>query len=101
MFAPYQVETFAEISDAFKDAGRHLGQRLRRLHVHRLRLAPRCRAVAGVADLLKPEFTGKVALNGDPTQAGAAFSGVMMASLAQGGSADDIAPGVEFFAKLK
>jgi putative spermidine/putrescine transport system substrate-binding protein len=42
-----------------------------------------------------------VALNGDPTQAGAAFSGVMMVALTQGGSADDIAPGVEFFRKLK
>ena len=42
-----------------------------------------------------------MALNGDPTQAGAAFSGVMMVALSQGGSADDIAPGVEFFRKLK
>jgi len=57
--------------------------------------------VASVEDLLKPEFKGKVALNGDPTQAGAAFSGVVMAALSQGGSADDIAPGVEFFRKLK
>ena len=57
--------------------------------------------VTAVDDLLKPDFKGKVALNGDPTQAGAAFSGVMMASLANGGSADDIAPGVDFFSKLK
>ncbi len=42
-----------------------------------------------------------MALNGDPTQAGAAFSGVLMVALSQGGSADDIAPGVEFFRKLK
>ena len=48
-----------------------------------------------------PEFKGKVALNGDPTQAGAAFSGVMMAAIANGGSADDIAPGVDFFGELK
>ena len=58
-------------------------------------------AITSVDDLLKPEFKGKVALNGDPTQAGAAFSGVVMAALSQGGSADDIAPGVEFFGKLK
>ena len=58
---------------------------------------PRCRAVTSVDDLLKPEYKGKVALNGDPTQAGAAFSGVLMVALCQGGSADDIAPGVEFF----
>jgi putative spermidine/putrescine transport system substrate-binding protein len=57
--------------------------------------------VTGVDDLLGKDFKGKVALNGDPTTAGAAFSGVMMASLASGGSADDIAPGVDFFGKLK
>ena len=58
-------------------------------------------AVTSVADLLKPEFRGKVALNGNPTQASAGFHGVMMAALANGGSADDIAPGVEFFRQLK
>lgn len=52
-------------------------------------------------DLLKPEYKGKVALNGDPTKAGAAFSGVVMAALGSGGSADDISKGVEFFGKLK
>ena len=58
-------------------------------------------APTSVADLLKPEYKGKVALNGDPTQAGAAFGGVVMAALGSGGSADDIAPGVDFFGKLK
>ena len=57
--------------------------------------------VTSVNDLLKPEYNGKVALNGDPIQAGAAFSGVLMVALSQGGSADDIAPGVDFFRKLK
>ena len=55
---------------------------------------------ATVADLLKPEYEGMVALNGNPTTAGAGFNGVVMASLANGGSADDIAPGVEFFKQL-
>ena len=52
-----------------------------------------CRPVTSVADLLKPEYRGRVALNGNPTQAAAGFNGVMMAALANGGSADDIAPG--------
>jgi putative spermidine/putrescine transport system substrate-binding protein len=56
---------------------------------------------AAVTDLLGPAYKGKVALNGDPTQAGAAFAGVMMASLGNGGSADDISKGVDFFAQLK
>ncbi|MEO6124212.1 MAG: ABC transporter substrate-binding protein [Ilumatobacteraceae bacterium] len=53
------------------------------------------------SDLAKPEYRGLVALNGDPREAGAAFAAVMAASLANGGSADDITPGIEFFAKLK
>jgi putative spermidine/putrescine transport system substrate-binding protein len=56
---------------------------------------------ATVTDLLKPDYKGKVALNGDPTQAGAAFSGVVMAALGSGGSADDVAKGVDFFSQLK
>ncbi|MDF2711306.1 MAG: transporter substrate-binding protein [Nonomuraea muscovyensis] len=53
------------------------------------------------ADLLKPEYKGKVALNGNPNKSGSAFAGVWAASLGQGGSLDDIAPGVQFFKKLK
>jgi putative spermidine/putrescine transport system substrate-binding protein len=56
--------------------------------------------VSTLDDLLGSDFRGKVALNGDPTQAGAAFSGVMMAAIANGGSADDIAPGVDWFGEL-
>ena len=58
-------------------------------------------APTSVQDLLKPAYKGKVALNGDPTQAGAAFAGVAMAALANGGSADDISKGVSFFTDLK
>ena len=53
------------------------------------------------ADLLKPEFKNKVAINGDPTKAGAAFAAVYAASLANGGSFDDIQPGIDYFAKLR
>jgi putative spermidine/putrescine transport system substrate-binding protein len=100
MFAPYKVATFDSIPAEFKDAdgtwandyGGYMS-----IGFDSAKVPP----VATVNDLLKPEYRGKVALNGDPTQAGAAFSGVMMVALSQGGSADDIAPGVEFFAKLK
>lgn len=52
------------------------------------------------ADLLKPEYRGMVALNGNPTTAGSAFAAVYAAALANGGSFDDIQPGIDFFAKL-
>ncbi|MBS1692756.1 MAG: extracellular solute-binding protein [Actinobacteria bacterium] len=100
MFAPYQVDTFDSIPAELKeptglwvnDYGGYMS-----IGYDSAKLP----SVAGVDDLLKPEFKGSVALNGDPTQAGAAFSGVAMVALSQGGSADDIAPGVEFFGKLK
>ncbi|MEI4271783.1 extracellular solute-binding protein [Klenkia sp. LSe6-5] len=52
-------------------------------------------------DLLDPQYAGQVALNGNPTQAAAAFGGVWAASLANGGSLDDIGPGIDFFAEVK
>lgn len=52
-------------------------------------------------DLKKPDYAGQVTLNGDPREAGAAFAAVMAASLANGGSYDDIMPGIEYFAELK
>ena len=100
MFAPYKVATFDDIPAAFKDPngawvndyGGYMS-----IGFDSAKVPP----VTSVNDLLKPEYKGKVALNGDPTQAGAAFSGVLMVALSQGGSVDDIAPGVEFFRKLK
>lgn len=52
------------------------------------------------ADLLKPEYKNKVAINGNPTQAGAAFAAVFAAALANGGSFDNIKPGLDYFTKL-
>lgn len=100
MFAPYQVETWDDIPDEFKDPeGAWVNDYGGYMAIgYDSAVVPE---VTSVADLLKPEFKGKVALNGDPTQAGAAFSGVIMAAIANGGSADDIAPGVEFFSELK
>jgi len=100
LFAPYQVETWDEIPAEFKDAdGTWVNDYGGYMSIgYDSAVVP---DVTSLADLLKPEFKGKVALNGDPTQAGAAFSGVMMAAIASGGSADDIAPGVDFFTELK
>ena len=53
------------------------------------------------ADLLRPEYKNKVALNGSPLSSGSAVAGVFSASLANGGSLSDIGPGIDFIAKLK
>jgi putative spermidine/putrescine transport system substrate-binding protein len=52
------------------------------------------------ADLLKPIYKNEVAINGNPTQASAAFSAVFASALANGGSLNNIAPGITYFKKL-
>ena len=100
MFAPYKVATFDKVPADFKDSnGLWVNDYGGYMSIGYD--SSKVPEVKTVNDLLGKEFKGKVALNGDPTQAGAAFSGVVMASAANGGSADDIAPGVKFFEKLK
>jgi len=53
------------------------------------------------ADLLKPAYKGKVALNGSPLTSGSAIGGVFAAALSNGGSASNVAPGIDWFQKLK
>ncbi len=53
------------------------------------------------ADLLKPEYKGKVALNGSPLKSGSAIAGVIAAAISNGGSVKDVGPGIDWFAKLK
>ena len=58
-------------------------------------------AVTTVDDLLGPKFKGKVAMKGDPTIDDTALAAVMMVALNEGGTLDNIAPGVAFFHNLK
>ena len=52
------------------------------------------------ADLLKPEYKGQVALAGDPRASAQAQMSVYAAALANGGSLDNVTPGLDFFKKL-
>jgi putative spermidine/putrescine transport system substrate-binding protein len=100
LFAPYKVATFDDIPAQFKDPNgtwvndyggyESIGYD-----------SSKVPELTGFNDLLRPEFKGKVALNGDPTTASAAANGVLMAAIANGGSVSDIAPGVDFFKRLK
>ena len=96
--APYKAATWADIPDANKEAtglwtNDYTG-------FQTIGYDAKLGTITKVADLADPKYKGKVALNGDPLKAGAAFNGVVLASLANGGSADDIAPGVTFMKKL-
>lgn len=101
ILAPYKVASWDDIPAAQKDPG---GLRYDDYGGY---VSIGCDAKAvkecptTFADLLKPQYKGKVAMNGDPTKSGSAFGGVYAAALANGGSLDDIQPGLDFFHKLK
>ncbi len=100
MFAPYKVATFNDVPALLKDPnGLSVSDYGGYMSIGYD--AGKVPAPKTVADLLKPAYKGKVALNGDPTKAGSAFSGVVMAALSQGGTANDISKGVDFFKALK
>ncbi|SFE70508.1 ABC transporter substrate-binding protein [Blastococcus tunisiensis] len=101
LLAPYKVETWEEIPENQKDPEGHW------FNDYGGFISIGCNASVvetcptTFAELLDPQYAGQVALNGDPTQAAAAFSGVWAASLANGGSLDDIGPGIDFFTQIK
>nr|WP_232247993.1 extracellular solute-binding protein [Streptacidiphilus rugosus] len=99
MFAPYQVQTWQGIPSQLKDpSGLWTSDYGGYMSIGYD--AAKVPAPTSVQDLLKPAYRGKVTLEGDPTQAAAGFYGVVAASLGSGGSPDNIAPGVNFFATL-
>jgi len=98
MFAPYQVATWKDIPDGNKEptglwTNNYTG-------FTSIGFDTSLGDITKMSDLADPKYKGKVALNGDPTKASAGFNGVVTAALANGGSADNIAPGVDFFKKL-
>ena len=98
MYAPYKVATWADIPDNNKDAnGLWVNNYTGFMTIS---YDSKLGDITKVADLKDPKYRGKVALNGDPLKASAGFNGVVMAALANGGSADNIAPGVDFFKSL-
>jgi putative spermidine/putrescine transport system substrate-binding protein len=102
LFAPYQVSTWSDIPDSlkeptalwFSDYGGFMAIGYDSSKVPG-------GTITSVQDLLGPGFKSKVALAGDPTQSNQALNGVLMASVANGGSVDDVSKGVAFFHQLK
>jgi putative spermidine/putrescine transport system substrate-binding protein len=52
-------------------------------------------------DLLKPEYKGKVAINGSPLSSNSAIAVVIASAIANGGSVSDVGPGIDFWAQMK
>ena len=101
LYTPYFVQTWATIPDSMKDPpgywyGDYYGVISFGTNTNVQKIPPK-----DWSDLLNPRYHGQVAIDGDPRSANDAFSAVYAASLANGGSLDDIEPGINFFAKLK
>ena len=99
-FAPYKVQTWNDIpADSKEKTGLWVNDYTGLMSIGYnskvITTAPK-----KLTDLLGSEYKGKVAINGDPTQAGAAFAAVGLAALQSGGSADNFQPGIDFFQKL-
>jgi putative spermidine/putrescine transport system substrate-binding protein len=100
LLQPYKVSTWDTIPDTAKDTdGNWYGD-----YYGVLSFETNTTVVKNVpkdwADLLKADYKGQVALSGDPTQSNQAISGVWAAALANGGSLDNVQPGLDFFKQL-
>lgn len=101
LFTPYKVANWADIPADFKDpSGKwyydYTGLMSIGYDSSKIPTAP-----TSINDLLGSAYKGKVAIKGDPTAANEAASAVYLAALGNGGSADNIQPGIDFFKKLK
>ncbi|WP_141991453.1 ABC transporter substrate-binding protein [Rhodoglobus vestalii] len=98
-FAPYMVANWDEIPEGNKEAtGLWVND-----YTGSMSIGYDSNSVpepTSLDDLLKSEYRGAVALNGDPTQAGAAFAALGLATVHSGGTLDDFTPGIEFFSEL-
>jgi ABC-type Fe3+ transport system substrate-binding protein len=101
LLAPYQVETWDEIAEDQKDPEGHWYNDYGGYISIGCNASVIAQCPTSFEALLDPQYKGQVALNGNPTQAAAAFSGVWAAALANGGSLDDIGPGIDFFVQVK
>ena len=100
LFTPYKVQNWDDIPADYKDAdGTWYYDYTGLMSIGYD--SSKVKAPTSLADLLKPEYKGKVAIKGDPTQANEAASAVYLAAAQSGGSADDIQPGIDFFGELK
>lgn len=100
LLQPYMVSTWDTIPDEVKDAegywyGDYYGVLTFQVNSDMVENVPQ-----DWADLLNEEYQGQVALAGDPRASNQAILSVYASALANGGSLDDAAPGLDFFAQL-
>jgi len=100
LWAPYEVSTWSDIPASAKDASGDYyadygGLVAIGYDSSKVKVAP-----TSFKSLLNPIYKNEIGINGNPTQAGAAFAAVYAAAIANGGSLSNIAPGVSYFKQL-
>lgn len=100
LFAPYKVQEWSMIPAANKApngtwANDYGGYVSIGCNTSIVKVCP-----TSFADLTNPAYKNDIALDNSPVTANSAFSGVWAAALANGGSFDNITPGIMFFQKL-
>jgi len=101
LWAPYEVQTWNDIPAGAKDPNGdwyadYGGYVAIGYDAAKVKIAP-----TSFASLTNPAYKNMIVLNNSPTTASAAFSAVYAAALANGGSLNNIEPGIKFFAHLK
>jgi putative spermidine/putrescine transport system substrate-binding protein len=100
LITPYKVSTWDTIPDAAKDAdGAWYGDYYGVL-AFETNLAVQPEPPSDWSDLLDPKYAGQVALAGDPRDSNEAIQSVWASGLANDGSLDDAAPGLDFWKQL-
>lgn len=98
-FAPYQVEKFADIpADQKEPSGLWVSDYTGVMVVGYNKT--KFGEIKSLDELTDAKFAGSVALNGKPAEAGAAFNGFLLANLVEGGTFDNLQPGLDYFKKL-
>ncbi|MCM3658571.1 ABC transporter substrate-binding protein [Agromyces mediolanus] len=98
-FAPYQVATWDDIPAELKEpSGLFVGDYGGYMSIGYD--SAKFAEPTSLDALLGADYKGAVAINGDPTQAGAAFAAVGLATVQSDGTLDDFQPGIDFFQQL-
>lgn len=100
LIQPYKVSTWDTIPADAKDAdgywyGDYYGVLAFMVNTDVIKTVPQ-----DWSDLLKADYANAVGLSGDPRTSNQAIQSVFAATLANGGSLDDAAKGLDFFAQL-
>jgi len=99
LLAPYKVTTWDSIA-GLKDPDGYFYTDYNGVLVFEINLDVVKDVPQDWADLLDPKYKGQIALAGDPRSSNQAAQTVYAAAIANGGSLDNVEPGLEFFKQL-